>query len=175
MKTLVIHPDDKTTKMLEYVYKDHPEFTICRDNGISSYELKELIKKHDRIIMLGHGLPMGLINQRRNGFLIDDGFAPLLRTKDTLSMWCYSDVYFRRHNIPGFHTGMIISETAEESLMLGYKPLNEKEMLENFKKISKCLGECIELESKEIRSYMLEHYNDNDPVSAFNRNNFIVL
>ena len=175
MKTLVIHPDDRTTQMLEYVYKGHPEYTICRDHSISSNELKKLIVKHDRIIMLGHGLPAGLINQRRNGFLIDDSFASLLKTKDTLSMWCYSDAYFRKHNIPGFHTGMIISETTEELLMLGYKPLNEEEMLKNFKKISKCLGECIELEPKEIRSYMLEHYNDSDPVSAFNRKNFIII
>lgn len=175
MKTLIIHPKDNTTDMLKYVYINHSEYTVCRDNGISKSELRKLIENHDRIIMLGHGLPQGLINEARNGFLIDDSFAELLKSKDTLSMWCYSDRYFSRHNIKGFHTGMIISEVAEEMYALNAIPLNEQEMLENFEFISKCLGDCIEMNANDIKNYMLTHYNRDDEVSRFNRNSFIVI
>ena len=59
MKTLIIHPEDKTTDMLKHAYENHPKYTVCRDNGITKAELWALIEQHDRIIMLGHGLPGG--------------------------------------------------------------------------------------------------------------------
>ena len=48
-------------------------------------------------------------------------------------------------------------------------------MLENFEFISKCLGDCIEMNANDIKSYMLTHYNRDDEVSRFNRNSFIVI
>ena len=175
MRTLIIHPKDKTTDMLEHVYENHPEYTVCRDGGINRKELMELIETHDRIIMMGHGLPQGLIASTRDRFLVDDSFAPLLKTKDTVSIWCFSDEYFRRHGITGFHTGMIISEVNEEYLMLGRLVLNEQAMLDNFKNLSVCFGECIDHNPTEIRDYMLEHYTGTDAVTMFNRSNFKVL
>ena len=174
-KTLVIHPEDKTTDMLKHVYKNHPEYTVCRDNGINKKQLKELIGKHDRIIMLGHGLPMGLIGSSRKSFLVDDSFAELLRTKETVSVWCYSDMYFERNRIAGFHTGMIISEVDEELYIFGKEILNRQEMLENFKQLSVCFGECIEFEPEQIREYMLKHYNSYNPITEFNRRNMKVI
>ena len=174
-KTLVIHPNDRTTDMLKYVYKDHPEYTICRDNGITRNELKELIVGHDKIVMLGHGLPNGLIGSNRRTFLIDDGFASILKEKETVSVWCFSDEYFRNHSMPGFHTGMIISEVLEEYMMLGDEVLNQQEMLENFKKLSICLGKCIDMSAQEMKDYMLENYTGCDAVTAFNRNSIRVL
>ena len=174
-KTLVIHPNDKTTDMLELVYKNHKEYTICKDNGISKKELIELINSHERIIMLGHGTPYGLINSARNGYLIDDSFADLLKTKDTYSVWCYSYDYFKRHNISGFHTGMIISEVIEEYFMLGEEILNEKDMLSNITKFSKHLGECIEMNPEQMKEYMLVHYVGSDKVTSFNRGNIKLI
>lgn len=174
-KTLVIHPEDKTTDMLKHVYKKHPEYTVCRDNGISKKQLKKLISEHDRVIMLGHGFPAGLMGSDRKSFLIDDSFADLLRTKDTVSVWCYSDMYFERNRIPGFHTGMIISEVDEELYIFGDDILKKNEMLENFKKLSICFGECIELEPDQIKEYMLKHYTGSDPITEFNRTNMKVI
>ena len=59
MKTLVIHPKDSTTDFLSDIYIDK-EWTLITKN-VSKKILKESIKEHDRIIMLGHGTEKGLI------------------------------------------------------------------------------------------------------------------
>ncbi len=174
MKTLIIHPEDKTTDMLKHAYENHPEYTVCRDNGITKAD-RRLHRNHDHIIMLGHGLPGGLICSNRCSFLIDDSFAQLFKSKDTVSVWCYSDQYFRRHQILGFHTGMIISEPAEEFYILGKLKLDEQQMLENFRRLSVCLSECLEMKPEEMKQYLLEHYRGDDEVTRFNRSSFIVL
>jgi len=175
MKTLVIHPNDQTTIMLEHVYKNHPEYTICRDNGISKSDLRDLIKNHDRIIMLGHGTPDGLINSARNGYVVDSSFVDILKDKETYSVWCYSDKFFRKHNMSGFHTGMIISEVMEEHLMLGHAPLNESEIFDNMILFAKLLGDCIEETPIKMQEYMLANYASNDEVTRFNRERIFVL
>ena len=50
MKTLVIHPEDKTTNFLKPIYTDITDATILTV-GLSKDEVRELIKEHDRIIM----------------------------------------------------------------------------------------------------------------------------
>ena len=174
-KTLVIHPNDKTTEMLIPIYKGKKDWTICRDEGITKNELRRLINEHDRIVMLGHGSPAGLINGSRTGFLIDDTFADLLKQKECISVWCYSDEYFRKHNIKGFHTGMIISETMEEYMMLGSVPLSEEEIYQNMIKFSKVIAECIDETPEKMKEYILENYIGDNPVTTFNRNNIIVI
>lgn len=110
MKTLVIHPEDKTTSFLDAVYIDRG-WTIVTDNLISKSRLTELIKEHDRIIMLGHGTPEGLLGYRR--YMIDSTYVYLLREKETVCMWCNADVFFKKYSLKGFYTGMIISEEIE--------------------------------------------------------------
>lgn len=175
MKTLVIHPEDETTVMLELVYNKHPEWTVCRDKGISKGKLRELIMAHERIIMLGHGTPFGLINSKRNGYLIDDSFADILREKETISVWCYSDEYFRRNRIKGFHTGMIISEVDEEYYVLDSAPLNEKQIFDNMLYFSEVIANCIDKSPIEMKEFVLQNYCFDDPVSKFNRNNITVV
>lgn len=53
MKTLVIHPQDPTTDFLCNIYSDK-DWSIINSH-VSSRVLKESIKSHDRIVMLGHG------------------------------------------------------------------------------------------------------------------------
>lgn len=161
--------------MLSIIYRNKPNWTICRDNGINKNALIKLIQNHDRIIMLGHGTPLGLINSARNDHLIDDSYADLLRTKECVSVWCYSDQYFRRNNIKGFHTGMIISEVAEEAYILGEIPLEVNEIYSNMVKFSKIVEECIDKSPEEMKQYILKNYLGNDPVTLFNRKNIIVL
>ena len=59
MNTLIIHPEDPSTSFLNIVYKDIPNKTLVT-GGISKQEVMELIKEHDRIMMMGHGSPVGL-------------------------------------------------------------------------------------------------------------------
>lgn len=185
MKTLVIHPSDRSTDFLKIIYERHlndKEWTILNESDtLTSEELKSLIKQHDRIIMMGHGVPSGLINpgrafQNMRMFVIDDSFAKLLKTKDTVSIWCWSDQYFRKHNIKGLHTGMIISEVREASFAIGNTPLDEKQTLENMEMFARAFRDCIDnTDPYEMRKYVLEHYVGEDEVTQFNRKNVIVL
>ncbi len=176
--TLVIHLKDASTEFLKLIYKDK-DYDVINEfqTNDSEKELREAIEKHDKIIMMGHGLPTGLINPtRKGGFVaIDHSFADLLRKKETISIWCWSDQFFRAYKIKGFHTGMIISECREQSYALGKVYLNKEQQLANMEKFSTIVGECIEKSPKEMKEYILEHYNDDDEVTKFNRENIIVL
>lgn len=109
MKTLVIHPQDYTTRFLKLIYKDK-DWTVISDN-ISNSKLKEQIKDHDRIVMLGHGTPYGLIGHGR--FIINSTHVYLLREKTLFGVWCNCDEFFHKYDLKGFYTGMIISEIDE--------------------------------------------------------------
>jgi hypothetical protein len=114
MKTLVIHPEDYTTRFLKVIYEDHPEWTVI-DQRIPSSELKKKIKEHDRIVMLGHGTAYGLLGW--GGMAITSEYVYLLKEKTLFAVWCNCDGFFERYGLKGFYTGMIISEMYEAEMM----------------------------------------------------------
>jgi hypothetical protein len=171
---LVIHPSDRSTDFLELIYAGRG-YDVIRSCETTDEEIRAAIGSHDRILLMGHGCGLGLFNPKNYSLMIDGSHAPLLREKETVSVWCFSDVYFRRHGIPGFHTGMIISETGEELVMLGSVPLDEDEVLENMKRFAGILGECIEESPERMREHILEKYVGEDPVTRFNRESILVL
>jgi hypothetical protein len=109
MKTLVIHPKDSSTDFLSTIYSDK-DWTVINTNTSKKF-LKEQIKLHDRIIMLGHGTPCGLLGFNR--FVIDSTLVYLLREKDCVCIWCNADLFVEKYKLKGFYTGMIISEFEE--------------------------------------------------------------
>jgi hypothetical protein len=113
MKTLVIHPEDYTTRFLKVIYEDHTDWTVV-DKQIPRSKLKDMIKEHDRIVMLGHGTSCGLIGW--TGMAITSEFVYLLRDKVLFAVWCNCDEFFKRYGLKGFYTGMIISEMYEAEI-----------------------------------------------------------
>ncbi len=119
-KTLVIHPDDHSTDFLKPIYSDITDATVIT-GGISKEEIREMIKQHDRVIMLGHGSPNGLFsigkfhsNEGFLGMIIDHTMVEALRgKKDNLYIWCHANQFVERHNLNGFYSGMFISEYGE--------------------------------------------------------------
>lgn len=114
MQTLVIHPKDETTDFLSVICADK-DWTVVNTRPSNS-KLKELIKSHDRIIMLGHGTKDGLVIMEgayNYHFLIDSSLVYLLRQKDCVCIWCNADVFVRKYGLKGFFTGIIISEYQE--------------------------------------------------------------
>lgn len=172
-RTLVIHLKDKSTDFLKLVYKDK-DYDVINDFK-SKEELRKAIKSHDKIIMMGHGIPYGLIDPIHHGIAIDRTFVNLLEKRETISIWCWSDQFFRRYNMKGFHTGMIISECGEQKMMLGKVYLNKEQQLANMEKFATIVGECIDKTPEEMKEHILANYNDNDEVTKFNRNSILVL
>ena len=59
MKTLVVHPDDRSTDFLRPVDAEVPYKTVIT-GGIGVGELTALIRSHERIMLMGHGLLAGV-------------------------------------------------------------------------------------------------------------------
>lgn len=117
-KTLVIHPNDPTTDVLSVIY-ENKDWTIVRTIPYHSI-LREMINEHDRIIMLGHGSPYGLMNSPGKGvFVIDPSFVDILKyKKQCVYVWCNADKFVERYDLKDcFYTGMIVSELREAEYM----------------------------------------------------------
>jgi len=122
MKTLVIHPADKSTDFLIPIYmnlKSFPDFddvTIIR-GGMMKSEVDRAILEHDRIMMMGHGSPSGLFSVGQFpgawGYIIDGQTVDLLQDKECIFIWCNADQFVNRYNLKGLYSGMFISETME--------------------------------------------------------------
>jgi hypothetical protein len=117
MKDLIIHPEDSTTTFLSQIYAQLTNKTIIR-GGISKSEIPKLIESHDRVLMIGHGSPYGLLSQGQfpdaGLLIIDDSMAlPLKNKRDNIYIWCHADLFVKRHRLTGLNSGMFISEGME--------------------------------------------------------------
>lgn len=129
MKTLVIHPKDKSTEFLRSIYKDIPYKTIIT-GGCSRQDIIEEIFRHDRVVMLGHGGSQGLFSVGQftdKVFVIDKDLVPYLKEKECVFIWCNSDKFVKEHNLFGFYSGMFISEVSE-SEYCGFKNIDQEEV-----------------------------------------------
>lgn len=116
-KTLIIHPKDSSTSFLEIVYKTIPNKTVIT-GGIMKEEVAELIKEHDRVMMMGHGYPGGLFSVGQfpgtYSTIIDFSMVPLLNEKENnVFIWCNADKFVDKYQLKGFYSGMFISEVGE--------------------------------------------------------------
>jgi len=116
MKYLVVHPEDPSTNFLCQIYAHLSNKTVAKGD-ISKSELRKLMESHDRILMMGHGSPYGLLSQGRfpdsGGYIIDDSIVQNLRNKNNLFIWCFADQFVRNHMLSGINTGMFISQKNE--------------------------------------------------------------
>jgi hypothetical protein len=117
MRTLIVHPQDPSTSFLEPIYGTIEDKTVIT-GGVSKYKLRQLIKNHDRIIMLGHGSPWGLFAVGKfpivGSYVIDSSFTDLLSSKqENIFIWCYANHFVQRYGLSGFYSGMFVSELTE--------------------------------------------------------------
>lgn len=173
--TLVIHCKDSSTDMLAQIYEGRG-WDVLRNGNIDEEELQDLLKCHDRIIMLGHGTPSGLINKQGPGFVINRDYADILREKDTYAIWCYSYEFAKSIGIrPGyFWTSNIPSEVGEEIAALGHAPLDKQEMLDNITYWAKLCAESIDMPPREAIKYIKERYTGTDDCSEYIRNHMMI-
>lgn len=162
-KTLVIHPKDSSTDFLCEIYSDKGWMVI--NTNVSRKHLKESIKSHDRIVMLGHGSGEGLFGFDK--LVINSSLVYLLREKDCVCIWCNSDVFVEKYDLKGFYTGMIISEY-EEAVMYSI-PTNSQWISESNKDFALAIKDSIDDENMLENAKML--YEGNTSVVEFNRNN----
>jgi len=117
MKTLIVHPEDYSTKFLDIVYAPIENKTLVT-GGVSKTELMTLIQEHDRVMMMGHGSPGGLFSvgkfKNAGAYIIDQSMVPYLKSKkDNVFIWCNADMFVETFDLKGFYSGMFISEVGE--------------------------------------------------------------
>lgn len=124
MRTLVIHPSDRSTDFLTpiysniYTFPDEDKTTILR-SGFTKAEVARMIKEHDRVLMMGHGSPSGLfsVGQFEGVYVIDSTMVELLKDNpNNVYIWCNADLFVTKHGLKGFYTGMFISEYSEAGM-----------------------------------------------------------
>jgi hypothetical protein len=115
MKTLIIHPEDRSTDFLKPIYANIKRKTVLSKN-ISRDKLLSAIRSHDMIIMLGHGSSSGLFNVSNIGkgmLVIGESLVEELRGKQLIAIWCNANKFIERHHLPALYSGMFISEVSE--------------------------------------------------------------
>lgn len=170
MKTLVIHPKDSTTDFLTPVWESNPEWTVIRSNSVTKSELRRQIRLHDRVVCMGHGCDAGLFRVGNyNSLLIDSTFVQMLREKDCVFVWCNSDVFFRKYDLKGFYTGMIISD-ADEALYCCV-PFAIRDVERANTKLMEALREGISHDSKTMYLIVKDSYIPESAIEYFNHSN----
>jgi hypothetical protein len=124
MKNLIIHPKDPSTNFLSPIYVPLSNKTVI-DGDVTKSELRKLIEMYDRIIMLGHGTPHGLLSVGQfpdaEFYVISHPMAyVLMNKKNNVFVWCDSDLFVLYNDLSGLCCGMFISEI-EEVIEYGFE------------------------------------------------------
>lgn len=117
-KTLIIHPKDESTDFLKVIYEGMKDIIVITGEGVTQHELKSIIPDYDRVMIMGHGSPYGLLTAGGfvgyRGHIIDESFVKVLSNNpNNVYIWCNADVFVNRFKLQGFHSGMFISEVGE--------------------------------------------------------------
>lgn len=178
---LIIHPDDRTTDFLKPCYAGLKATVLTQRDEF--FNLAETMKRHNRIIMMGHGSPMGLfmpkvegIEEDENGELfeytdysINDSYSDILRQKRTVCVWCNADKYVVPNDLHGFYTGMVISELCEADYC-DVKGCNPRQLEESNTKFTMGLKEALKVDGPKSVEIFKEIYNNpKNPIMIYNR------
>ena len=174
MKTLIIHPADKSTSFLDIVYAPIPNKTVVT-GGVSKEELRTMIREHDRIMMMGHGSPGGLFSvgqfTHSGGYIIDQQMVPILQSKkDSVFIWCNADRFVDLFKLDGFYSGMFISEVGE-AYYCGLPGTTQDIVDESNFGFCNIIAKYINEDSNTIFENVKKEYNliaENNPVALYN-------
>lgn len=174
MSVLIIHPKDKSTDFLNPIYAPIQDKTIIT-GGIDKSGIRKLIENHDRVIMLGHGSPFGLLSvgqfPKAGNYIIDWSMVDLLKQKkDNIYIWCHADKFVKMNSLKGFCSGMFISETAE-SFSLGYYIPNTKLIDESNDLFAETVSKYINVPLDKMYQNVIQKYGvlaKTNPIAQYN-------
>ena len=176
MKTLIIHPADPSTTFLDIVYTPIENKTVVT-GGVSKAEVQQLIREHDRVMMMGHGSPGGLFNVGKfkncGAYIIDQQMVPLLKEKDnSVFIWCNADKFVDVFKLKGFYSGMFISEVGE-AYYCGLPGTEQDQVDESNYGFCNIIAKYINEDKELIHENVKKEYGiiaENNPVAFYNNN-----
>jgi hypothetical protein len=161
MRTLVIHPSDRSTDFLKAIYAGIPNCNVMTSGTI--WEVDLAIQAADQVILLGHGTKHGLLSvgQFKGGmYCIDHQSAPLLHGKKVIGIWCYCSDYMKEHGIENcFASGMFISEVLEAHYC-GLPGQSKKDIDLQCKYFCDLVGAVVNRPVKEIYNFVSEEFGE---------------
>lgn len=174
MRTLVIYPEDKSTDFLKPIYANLKNTTVVK-GGVRKSELLELIQAHDKVIMLGHGAPFGLMNPRQfpdaGLFIIDGSMVNSFKNKSScIYIWCHADQFIKNYGLSGLCSGMFISEMGEAELY-GFNDIEQGLIDQSKETFSTILSKYINEPQEIIYHSLLKEYKviaRFNPIARFN-------
>jgi hypothetical protein len=167
MTSLVIHPFDPTTAFLEHIYLDK-DWTVY-NKSTSKKLLKDAIKQHDRIIMLGHGSEYGLMGFGR--FVINPSWVYLLRQKRVIGIWCNADLFVKKYNLNAdLYTGMIISDNDEAAWYLNTTNYTTTQINDSNKLFAEAIKNAID-DIDPVTTALSKYKDVENPIIEFNSKN----
>jgi hypothetical protein len=167
MKTLVIHPEDPTTGFLKTIYQEKEWSVINHD--VNKEDMMNTIKNYDRVYMMGHGTPYGLLGF--NCYVIDEDFVEILENKICVYIWCHANLFCSKFNLKGLKTGMIVSEP-EEAILYSL-PFHDNEIIASNDLFAATLSKYIDQPTLFVK-ILEEYYNPSNTIIEFNKNNIII-
>ena len=175
MKTLIIHPEDRSTDFLKPIYANIPNPTVIT-GGVTKAKIASLISEHDRIFMMGHGCPYGLFSCAKfgdsnySGYIIDSTMVPLLEEKECVFIWCNADQFVNRYKLNGLYSGMFISEVMEATYC-GLPGTPQEIVDESNHSFARWLGDNTNKPLYEMYHSMMDSYEmlaENNTVALYN-------
>jgi len=175
MKNLVIHPTDASTDFLKPIYANVND-AIILNGGATKDQVKELMVRAERVIMMGHGSPFGLFSVGQftgsNGYIIDATMVDVLKHAECISIWCNADKFMVKHGLDGFYSGMFISEVGE-AYYCGLPGTPQETVDASNHYFAQLLGEVINEPLDVICNHVKENYElltEGNPVALYNYN-----
>lgn len=174
MRTLIIHPRDPTTEFLTAIYTLLKDRTVIT-GGTKKSEVRELILSHDRILILGHGTPYGLMSVGQfpdeGIYIIDQSMVSTLKKKPkSIFIWCHADQFVVRNELSGFCSGMFISEV-HEAEYYGFYDVGQDVIDESNERFSSVVSRYMDKTNSELYGKIKLEYGiltKTNPIAKFN-------
>ena len=175
MRNLVIHPQDKSTDFLKPIYKTATGKRVVK-KAKNPNTIIELIKKSDRVMMMGHGCSYGLFSMQLfdsfcKSIVINSYETEVLKNQnENVYVWCNADKFVEANDLHGFYSGMFISEVGEASFC-GLNGITQETVNESNDTFSRIVGKYINLPKDELHEKVMAEYGElakTNPVASYN-------
>ena len=146
--------------------------TLTRDDSkkVHSFAFDldvEELKKNDRIVFIGHGTELGLLDIYGNRYTITSEDLQLFRDKPVICYWCNANIFAEKYDLNAFATGMFVSELKEAKW---YNLPLDQNLIDNSNELfCRILSRCVFDDPKTIRSVIKRGYVGDNPIIKFNR------
>lgn len=171
MRTLFLHPTDPSTEFLNIVYADYvnnEDITIIEGTRISSHSIRAALADADRIVFLGHGTELGMLDILGKRYVITADDLQFFRNKPVICFWCNANIFAEKYGLNAFATGMFVSEV-DEAVYFGL-PTDQKMIDASNILMCNILSRCAFDDPADVRNVVERGYVDvNNPIICFNR------